>query len=192
MATHINITTTDPPAPIRWSLDDYHRGIDAGLFDDRRVELVDGEIYEMPPMREPHIGAARYLERTFAPLLALDRLLIDKPIVLPQDGEPEPDIAVVRAGAPLKPHVDDVLLLIEVSHATRRFDRGLKLQAYLRDGLQELWIADIVAGELLVYRQGELTATYRPGQGRRIAGAHVPEITVDVDALFAAAGAATS
>ena len=94
MATRINITTTDPPAPMRWTVDDYHRAIDAGLFDDRRVELVDGEIYEMPPMREPHIGAALYLERTFAPLLATNRLLIDKPIILPQDGEPEPDIAV--------------------------------------------------------------------------------------------------
>jgi len=188
VATPVNITTTDPPAPMRWTVDDYHRAIDAGLFDDRNIELVDGEIYEMPPMREPHIGAARFLERTFAPLLASDRLLIDKPIILPQDGEPQPDVAVVRAGAPLKPHVDDVLLLIEVSHATRRFDRGLKLQAYLRDGVRELWIADIVVGELLVYRQGELTATYRAGQGRRIAGAHVPEITVDVDALFAAAG----
>jgi Uma2 family endonuclease len=173
---------------MRWTLDDYHRATDAGLFDERRVELVDGEIYEMPPMREPHIGAARYLERTFALLLASDRLLIDKPIILPQDGEPEPDIAVVRAGAPLKPHVDDVLLAIEVSHATRRFDRGLKLEAYLRDGLRELWIADIGVHELLVYREGQLTATFRPGQGRRIAGLHVPEITVDIDALFAAAG----
>jgi Uma2 family endonuclease len=173
---------------MHWTLDDYHRAIDAGLFDDRRVELVDGEIYEMPPMREPHIGAATYLERTFAPLLASDRLLIDKPIILPQDGEPEPDIAVLRSGAPLKPFVDDVLLAIEVGHATCRFDRGLKLEAYLRDGLRELWIADLVVRELLVYQEGELTATFLPGQGRRIAGQHVPEITVDVDALFAAAG----
>ena len=94
----------------------------------------------------------------------------------------------MRAGAPLKPHVDDVLLAIEVSHATRRFDRGLKLEAYLRDGLRELWIADIGVRELLVYREGELTATFRHGQCRRVAGLDVPEITIDVDALFAAAG----
>src|SRR5207244_6777249 len=113
---------------------------------------------------------------------------MDQLIILSQDGDSGPDIAVVRAAAPLKPQLDDVLLLIDVSHATRRFDRGLKLQAYLRDGLQELWIADLVVGELLVYRAGELTATFRPGQGRQIAGLQVPEITVDVDALFAAAG----
>jgi hypothetical protein len=39
-------------------------------------------------------------------------------------------------------------------------------------------------GELIASRP----ATFLPGQGRRIAGQHVPEITVDVDALFAAAG----
>ena len=47
-----------------------------------------------------------------------------------------------------------------------------------------------MVSELLVYRQGELTATFRSGQRRRIAAAQVPEITVDVDALFAAAGPA--
>ena len=43
VAARINITTTDPPAPMRWTVDDYHRAIDAGLFDDRRVELVGAE-----------------------------------------------------------------------------------------------------------------------------------------------------
>ncbi|MDQ6674937.1 MAG: Uma2 family endonuclease [Chloroflexota bacterium] len=190
MGVATRLTSMDPVAPMRWTLEDYHRAIDAGLFDDRHVELVDGEIYEMPPMRDPHIGAAMHLERAFAPLLASNQLRIDKPIILPQDGEPEPDIAVVREGAPLKPYVDDVLLAIEVSHATRRFDRGLKLEAYLRDSLRELWIVDIAVRELLVYRDGELTATFRPGQGRRITGVQVPDITVDVDALFAAAGPA--
>jgi Uma2 family endonuclease len=178
----------DVPPPLRWTVDVYHRAIDAGLFADRRVELIDGELYEMPPMREPHIGAARFLERTFAPLLESDRLLIDKPIILPRDGEPEPDVAVVRAGAPLKPLVADVQLAIEVADSTRRFDRGPKLEAYLRDGIRELWIVDLEQRELLVFRGGELVATLVPGQGKLLAAAEVPEISVDVDALFAAAG----
>jgi Uma2 family endonuclease len=174
---------------MRWTVDDYHRAIDAGLFDDRHVELIDGAIYEMPPMREPHIGAVLFLMRTFASLLASNRLRIDMPIILPHDGEPLPDVAVVRAGAPLKPFVDDVLLVIEVSHATRRFDRGLKLEAYLRDGLREAWIVDLEARELLVYVNGALAALIQPGQGRQIAAQQVPEITVDVAAVVAAAAA---
>jgi Uma2 family endonuclease len=176
------------PSPLRWTVETYHRAIEAGLFADRRVELVDGELYEMPPMREPHIGAAVFLESTFAPLLESRRLRIDKPIILPRDGEPEPDLAVVRAGAPLKPLVTDVQLAIEVADTTRRFDRGPKLEAYLRDGTRELWIVDLEQRELLVFRGGQLVATLVPGQGGRIAAAEVPEISVDVDALFAAAG----
>ena len=175
------------PCALRWTVDDYHRAIDAGLFDDRNIELIDGELYEMPPIGEPHIGAVRYLLRTFAPLLQPDRLLVSMPIILPHDGEPEPDLAVVRAGAPLKPQVRDVQLGIEVSHSTRQFDRGPKLQAYLRDGLRELWIVDLEVRELLVYRNGQLVALLVPGQGAQIAAAEVPEISVDVDALFAAA-----
>ncbi len=136
------------PSPFRWTVEAYAHAIDAGLFVDQRVELVDGELYEMPPMREPHVGAAQFLERAFAPLVLADRLLIDKPIILPSDGEPEPDLAVKRAGAPLKPTVTDVLLAIELSDSTRLFDRGQKLEAYLRDGLRELWIVDLQQHEV--------------------------------------------
>lgn len=177
----------DIPAPLRWTVDAYHRAIDAGLFDDRRIELIDGELYEMPPMREPHIGAALFLQRSFAALLQMDRLRIDMPIILAHDGEPEPDLAVVRASAPLKPYDSDVQLVIEVSHSTRRFDRGPKLEAYLRDGIPELWIFDLEARELLVFRNGQLSATLIAGQGRSINAEAVPEITIDIDAVFAAA-----
>jgi Uma2 family endonuclease len=140
-------------------------------------------------MRGPHLGAARFLESTFAPLLASGRLLIDKPMILPHDGEPEPDLTVVPAATPLTqvPVVDDVQLAIEVSHSTRRFDRGPKLRAYLRDGIRELWIVDLETRELLVFRDRRLVATFLPGQGLELSAAEVPEISVDVDALFAAA-----
>jgi Uma2 family endonuclease len=49
------------PWPHHWTLAEYHRAIDAGAFGDSRVELVQGEVVEMPPMNEPHIGAVRYL-----------------------------------------------------------------------------------------------------------------------------------
>src|SRR5438105_14699033 len=32
MALRLNIATTDPPAPMRWTVEDYHRAIDAGLL----------------------------------------------------------------------------------------------------------------------------------------------------------------
>src|SRR5579864_4135373 len=191
MATTVSSHKVEGVARFRWTLDEYHQAIDAGLFGDRRIELIDGELYEMPPMREPHIGAATFLEDTFSPLRPR-RVRTSKPIILPRNGEPEPDLTIARAGAPLKPRPEDVQLVIEVSHSTRKFDRGLKLEAYLRDGIREVWIVDLETRELLIYRGGVLSAVLLPGQGHKISAVEVPEISVDVDALFASATVAAS
>ncbi len=39
----------------KWTLEEYHRMIEAGLLDHRRVELLLGEIVEMAPEGEPHV-----------------------------------------------------------------------------------------------------------------------------------------
>lgn len=36
--------------PLRIRTDEFDRMTDVGLFDGRRVELVEGTLYEMPPM----------------------------------------------------------------------------------------------------------------------------------------------
>jgi Uma2 family endonuclease len=184
-------TPTSPPAetpaPYYWTLDEYHRAIDAGVFGDRRVELLHGEVVEMPPMNEPHIGAVGYLAGLFFTRLGWQRTHSQTPIILPSDGEPEPDVAVFELGAPLKPHVDQVQLVIEVAQATRRRDLGSKLEDYLRDGLRELWIVDLVEQCALVYRGGQLVARHARGTGARLVADLVPELTVDLDDVFRAA-----
>src|SRR5437870_4404578 len=116
------------PIPHYWTLDEYHRAIDAGVFGDRRVELLHGEVVEMPPMNEPHIGAVRYLAGLFFEKLGWQRTSSQTPIILPSDGEPEPDVAVFERGAPLKPSVAQVQLVVEVAQATRRRDLGSTLE----------------------------------------------------------------
>ena len=41
-------------AVAKWTLAEYHRMIETGLLDDKRVELIRGEIVEMAPEGEPH------------------------------------------------------------------------------------------------------------------------------------------
>ncbi len=38
----------------KWTIDEYHRMIAAGILDDRRVKLLKGEIVEISPEGEPH------------------------------------------------------------------------------------------------------------------------------------------
>jgi Uma2 family endonuclease len=109
------------------------------------------------------------------------------PIILPHDGEPEPDIAVVEPGAPLKPRANQVQLVIEVSHSTRSFDRGPKLEAYLADGIREVWIIDLFEECALVYRDGQLIARHGRGAGAQLVAERVPEVILDLDDVFRAA-----
>jgi Putative restriction endonuclease len=38
----------------KWNLQEYHQMIETGLLDERKVELVSGEIIEMSPEGAPH------------------------------------------------------------------------------------------------------------------------------------------
>ena len=85
----------------KWTLDDYYCMIKVGLLEGRHVELLNGEIIEMPPEGPEHAqlstDAADYLRQ----LLTNQALIRDaKPITIPEtSSEPEPDLAIVQ---PLK------------------------------------------------------------------------------------------
>jgi Uma2 family endonuclease len=100
---------------------------------------------------------------------------------------PSPTSRFSSSAAPLKPHVDQVQLVIEVAQASRRRDLGSKLEDYLRDGLRELWIVDLVEQCALVYRGGQLVARHARGTGAQLVAELVPEVTVDLDDVFRAA-----
>jgi ATP/maltotriose-dependent transcriptional regulator MalT len=95
-AIQVRITTL--PAPLLWTRDDYHQLIDTGPLAGRRVQLLEGQLIELPPMNSPHIGAMKYLYRVLVLELG-DRVSSQTPIIIPaHDGrpasEPEPDVFV--------------------------------------------------------------------------------------------------
>ena len=84
-------------------------------------------------------------------------------------------------------HRVQVQLVIEVTRRHARGDLGSKLEDYLRDGLRELWIIDLVEQCALVYRGGEVVARRARGAGARLVAELVPEVSVDLDEVFRAA-----
>ena len=46
-----------------------------------------------------------------------------------------------------------MLLLIEVADTIARYHRGIKLPLYARDGVPEVWVADLEARLLRFHRQ---------------------------------------
>lgn len=155
--------------PYLWTCDEYHRMIKAGFFDDKRVELLDGEILRMPAQLTPHATAIR---RTFHALRAAFGadfdIAMQLPITLSNRSEPEPDITVARGSAEdfadHHPTPSEVALLVEVSDSTLSRDRGRKARAYARAGVTDYWIVNLVDRRLEVHRDPQLDGQYQDVQ----------------------------
>jgi Uma2 family endonuclease len=176
-------------APRRWpvSVEAYHQMIDAGVFPpDARIELIEGELYEMPPQGLPHTVAVRWLMQLFAPLIADGRVLVQMPVYMPRS-EPEPDIAVMAPGTPIhQVGIEHAVLVIEVSNRTRGFDLQRKAPLYQGHNVLETWVLDIPQRRLVVFPREGGSIVYSQGQDARITPRAVPEVTLDLDELFAA------
>jgi Uma2 family endonuclease len=154
------MTLVDPlivePRAFRWTRDEYYRLYDQGLFDGRRVELIDGEIIEMPAQKDAHawsVGASEQALRAVAG--AGHWVRTQMPLHLSQWSDPEPDVAVVvgdLASWKGKGHPRTALLVVGVSEKTLAFDRKVKQAIYAAAGIRENWIVNLVDHRLEAHR----------------------------------------
>lgn len=128
------------------------------LAPDARVELIDGEIFDMAPIGSSHAGTVARLCRLLG--MAVGNAAIvwpQNPVILGSDSAPQPDIALLRPRQDFytasHPRPDDVLLLIEVSDTTLQVDRTVKVRLYATAGIVEYWIVDLEHCTVEVYRE---------------------------------------
>ena len=117
--------------PRRFTVDEYHRLIAAGILDeDEHVELLEGVITQMSPQGVPHSRVIRRLNRWLARSLGDEyELFVQLPLTIGDHNEPEPDLAVVKAEeAPTPPST--AVLVVEVSRGSLRIDRKVKASVY--------------------------------------------------------------
>jgi Uma2 family endonuclease len=150
----MNVATDQWPKPHLITVDEYYRMAEVGLLrSDARVELIEGRIIDMPPIGSHHAGAVNALTAQLIRLLHRRAVVaVQQPLRLSNHTEPQPDLAVLRYREDFyrssHPSASDVLLVIEVSDSTLRFDREVKLPLYARHGIPELWIVDLAANQL--------------------------------------------
>ena len=155
-------TTQDPRVTysrserFRWTSEQYYAIAGLGFFDDKHVELIQGEILRMT-INPPHALCmellADILYDTFKPG---NRIRTQLPLDLGRHNQPEPD-AVVVAGLDRRAlvHPESALLLVEVSDSTLRKDRTIKVHLYARAGIADYWIINLVDRQLEVHRKPE-------------------------------------
>lgn len=147
------MATVDPQIK-NWTRDDFYRMGDAGLFTDQRVELIDGEILMMSPMKAAHAVAIGLTTAALRSIFGSGYWIrVQLPLVLGNVSEPEPDFAVVP-GSPrdYREHPTTALLVVEISDSTLEFDRGRKCALYAESGIQEYWIVNLIDRLVEVHR----------------------------------------
>jgi Uma2 family endonuclease len=138
--------------------DEYHHMIAAGILCDRKVELLRGEIIEMSPEGEPHAYCSDEAGEYLAKLLE-ERAKIRhaKPITLPNNSEPEPDLAIVqRLGREYRehhPYPENIFWLIEYGNSSLEKDLELKNKIYAEAGIREYWVVNLKKSHLVVFRE---------------------------------------
>lgn len=159
--THIIDSNTIGFPPLkRWTVEEYHQLIEAGILTSKdRVELLFGQIVEMFPVGRNHANTVNQINE----FLVRHKILNDKsyiignqnPITLPDNSEPEPDLYL--AHGPLSryenhnPYPEDILVVIEVADSSIHADRSAKKLSYAAAGIREYWIINVYERQVEVH-----------------------------------------
>jgi hypothetical protein len=169
----------------RWSVSEFVRAWEAGAFE-HRVELIEGELWPVliAGWHGRAVGNVTYLLRRYG------KALVSTATLPSGDSLPDPDCWVQRPDARPREVLgsrmevwapDDVLLVVEVSDATKLADLMTKARIYGSAGYAVYWVVT----EDAIYEHTEPTAggyrhrtEYRSGEKLPLAYAGV-ELSVD-------------
>jgi Uma2 family endonuclease len=177
----------------RLTVDEFYRMAEVGLLaPDARVELIDGEVIDMAPIGDRHGAVVAWLmERLLRQLAGRATVWCQSTLRLDGLSAPQPDMAVLRYRADsyksVRANVADILLLIEVSDTSFRYDRNIKVPLYARHAIPETWIVELERPHLHIFRSLERQAyahsskTERPGSLQLEA---LPDLTIDLTGLL--------
>ena len=146
------------PTRHKLSIDDFERLGAAGILaEDSRVELIEGDLIDMPPIGTGHMSVSNRLNRLLVNRAGDDAIVsVAHPMRLPPWSMPQPDFMLLRPRADdyatQHPGAGDVLLAIEVADSSLRYDRGTKARVYASHGVAEYWIVEVEVRRLHVFR----------------------------------------
>jgi Uma2 family endonuclease len=182
---------------VRFTVNQFDRMIASGVFEgpsEPRVELVFGELREMPPpglLREDYVG---FLMEWSADVLPRKRakVRVQQTVGIPElDSMPLPDIAWVarRRYHDRRPEAGDIWLIIDVADSSLDHDLGQKCELYARAGVREYWVVNVRMKSIEVFRKPGKTG-YKSTEAYSIRDTlsplSVPEAALSIKDLFAA------
>ena len=176
-----------------FTVDEYHRMAEVGILPEvGRFELIRGEIIEMTPTGSPHSDRVNRLTYLFVSRLGQSVIVSGQnPVTLNVQSEPMPDLALLKPRPDFyttaHPSPEDVLLVVEVSDTTVRYDSTVKAALYADAGIPEYWLLD-VAEDVLVVRTDPAAGAYRNvhllHRGEALSPQKLPSISFSIDEIL--------
>jgi len=161
-------TALEQPAPLvpprkRWTREECAALEASGIWDQQKLELIDGELISKMGKNRPHVIALMRMMFLLTDVFGRDRVNLAAPIdVAAEDNpsnDPEPDLIVLRRDSGsfrmASPQPSDLALVGEIADTTLRFDLTVKARLYARAGIVDYWVLDLNARRLIVHREPE-------------------------------------
>ena len=138
-----------------WTVDELRKLEEA--FPDKKMELIEGELYDKMGQKPPHAYALGVLMDALTESYGAGYVRVQQPITLPEeDSEPEPDLVVTHSHRSYyqtrHPQPEDIRLVIEVADSSKAIDLGVKARLYERCGIRQYWVVDVPGRTVIRFR----------------------------------------
>jgi Uma2 family endonuclease len=141
--------------PHRWTIAEYRKLAETGLFTDVKTMLIQGEIFTMPLPDPPHDTALNLTQEYLRAAFPKGHYVRNQQgFDIGLDTDPGPDLAVVigsiRDYTTRTPTT--AVLIVEISDTTLFKDLTTKAEQYATAKVPEYWVVDLVNRQLHVFR----------------------------------------
>lgn len=153
------------------------------FFEDEKLELLDGVIYEKVAEGPLHSKPILRLTMLLAPaLVGRADVGVQLPFAASDYSEPEPDLFIVPRDDDNEDHPSRAFCVIEVAVTSQRRDR-MKVRIYADNGVPQLILIDVPRREARVYREprdGEYGRIETLREGQRLVIDAFPDVGFDL------------
>lgn len=180
--------TPDADGKRRFTNADLARMVERGLIDpEDRWELIRGEWFDMPSEGFEHMDVRTRLVQFFAAAIGYPsdfRVNSEGSFFFSETTELRPDLAIYRADVGTNQIVgDDLFLVAEIMQSSQRRDMELKRPIYAEAGVPELWLIDLEASIVHVFRDpvdGAYTSHTQHKADEKLSPIHFTDVSVSL------------
>jgi Uma2 family endonuclease len=172
------------------TVDDYHRMAAAHIFaPDERVELVDGELIEMPALGLRHWSRHALINDYLVTSFGQRALVVPQgSFPLGRRNEPQPDFAILArsdyGARGARPTLEEIYAFIEVADSSEAFDRGRKMRMYGTQHVAEYLLLELRRNRLTLFGEPNDVGYAQRREldyGETFAFAALPDVALDAD-----------